>query len=456
MRTTARSTAPAEADYADAAEVCERLGIELFAANFAAEYWDNVFAAFLADYRAGRTPNPDVLCNREIKFRLFVDYAAELGYPLVATGHYARRSPLGEPFRLFRGVDRNKDQTYFLQAVPTEQLTGCIYPIGDMTKPALRQRAEAAGLPVHDKKDSTGICFIGERRFADFLARYLPDDPGPVLDMEGTTLGEHRGLAWFTIGQRQGIGIGGQAGRAEKPWYVARKDRDGNALYVTQNECDLLSRQLRGSSLNRIAGELPERCTAKTRYRQPDQPCSVDVAGNTVTVTFEAAPTRHHARAVRRLLSRRGMLGRCPHRPHRQGLFVNLEPLTAVSPLDGRYRSRVAHLAEHVSEFALIRYRVRVEVEWFVFLAGLDEVAELPSCGHCHAGAIARHLEGFLAPGCSHRAGDRGPHQPRREGRGVFRQGQGGRHCGALNRTSSSSTSPAPPRTSTISPMPSC
>ena len=277
----------AEADYADAAEVCERLGIELFAANFAAEYWDNVFAAFLADYRAGRTPNPDVLCNREIKFRLFVDYAAELGYPVVATGHYARRSPLGEPFRLFRGVDRNKDQTYFLQAVPREQLEACIYPIGHMEKPALRQRAEAAGLPVHDKKDSTGICFIGERRFADFLARYLPDDPGPILDMDGTALGEHRGLAWFTIGQRQGIGIGGQAGRAEKPWYVAGKDQDSNALYVTQNECDLLSRQLLASGLNRIAGELPERCTAKTRYRQPDQPCSVDVAGDSVTVTFE-------------------------------------------------------------------------------------------------------------------------------------------------------------------------
>ena len=277
----------AEADHADAAEVCERLGIELFAANFAAEYWDNVFAAFLADYRAGRTPNPDVLCNREIKFRLFVDYAAELGYPVVATGHYARRSPLGEPFRLLRGVDRNKDQTYFLQAVPSEQLKACVYPIGHMEKPALRQRAEAAGLPVHDKKDSTGICFIGERRFADFLARYLPDDPGPILDMEGAALGEHRGLAWFTIGQRQGIGIGGQAGRAEKPWYVARKDQDSNALYVTQNDRDLLSRQLRASGLNRIAGELPERCTAKTRYRQPDQPCSVDVAGDSVTVTFE-------------------------------------------------------------------------------------------------------------------------------------------------------------------------
>lgn len=277
----------AEADYADAAEVCERLGIELFAANFAAEYWDNVFATFLADYRAGRTPNPDVLCNREIKFRLFVDYAAELGYPLVATGHYARRGPLDERFRLFRGVDRNKDQTYFLQAVPTEQLEACIYPIGHMKKPALRQRAEAAGLPIHDKKDSTGICFIGERRFADFLARYLPDDPGPILDMRGTALGEHRGLAWFTIGQRQGIGIGGQAGHAEKPWYVAAKSQDGNVLYVTQNERDLLAHELRASELNRIAGELPERCTAKTRYRQPDQPCRVEVAGDSVQVTFD-------------------------------------------------------------------------------------------------------------------------------------------------------------------------
>ena len=278
----------AEADYADAAGVCERLGIELHTANFAAEYWDNVFEAFLADYRAARTPNPDVLCNREIKFRQFADYAALLGYERIATGHYARRSAPGEPFRLFKGADAGKDQTYFLQAVPTRDLEGCLFPIGHMTKPDVRKRARNAGLKVHDKKDSTGICFIGERRFADFLARYVDDEPGPMVDADGTVLGEHRGLAFYTLGQRQGLGLGGLRDRPEAPWYVTAKDRAGNRLVVSQCEDHLATRSLKASQLNWIAPPRTGRCHAKTRYRQPDQACEVALDGEGAVVLFDA------------------------------------------------------------------------------------------------------------------------------------------------------------------------
>ena len=279
----------AEADFADAAAVCERLGIELHAANFAAEYWDDVFEAFLAEYRRGRTPNPDVLCNREIKFKLFLDYAAALGFETIATGHYARRSAGGDPFRLFKGADANKDQSYFLQAVPAEQLARCLFPIGDWRKDAVRERARCAGFGVYDKADSTGICFIGERRFADFLARYVGQDPGPILDMAGAALGEHRGLAFYTLGQRQGLGVGGQRGRAEKPWYVARKDAERNALVVTQDERDLATRTLEARDLNWIAAPRAGRCAAKTRYRQADQPCEVSLDGDCAQVLFDAA-----------------------------------------------------------------------------------------------------------------------------------------------------------------------
>ncbi len=282
----------AEADHADGARVCEALGIELHTANFAAEYWDNVFEAFLADYRKGRTPNPDVLCNREIKFKLFTDYAAELGYDTVATGHYARRSETGKPFRLFKGRDAGKDQSYFLQAVPAGRLENCLFPIGDLTKPEVRALARDAGFAIHDKKDSTGICFIGERRFADFLSRYVPADSGPITDTAGTVLGEHRGLAFYTLGQRQGIGLGGMNDRDEKPWYVAAKDMASNTLVVTQDDTDLLASWLTASNLNWISPSPasdqangggsstatgPRQCMAKTRYRQADQPCAVAV-----------------------------------------------------------------------------------------------------------------------------------------------------------------------------------
>lgn len=283
------------ADYADAGDVCRTLGIELATANFSAEYWDNVFEAFLADYRNGRTPNPDVLCNREIKFKLFTDYAAELGFDTVATGHYARRSPPGESLRLFKGCDANKDQTYFLQAVPAAQLDGCLFPVGEFTKQAVRDRARNAGFAVHDKKDSTGICFIGERRFADFLGRYVSASAGPIADTEGAVLGEHRGLAFYTLGQRQGIGIGGIRGRDERPWYVAAKDMDTNTLIVTQDESDLATSWLNAANLNWIspgpsecasAGEALS-CMAKTRYRQPDQPCKVTVDRDRARVVFD-------------------------------------------------------------------------------------------------------------------------------------------------------------------------
>ena len=285
------------ADFGDAAAVCDKLGVELLTADFSTEYWDNVFEHFLADYRAGRTPNPDVLCNREIKFKLFADYARELGFETLATGHYARRSHNGEPFRLLKASDPDKDQTYFLQAVPAERLEGCLFPIGGLAKPEVRERARAAGFEVHDKKDSTGICFIGERRFDDFLARYVRGVPGPIEDVDGTLLGEHRGLPFYTLGQRQGIGLGGISGRGERPWYVAAKDVATNALTVTQDERDLLSPWLEAADLNWISPSMRGsmsgrriqglRCTAKVRYRQPEQPCELAMDGDRLRVVFD-------------------------------------------------------------------------------------------------------------------------------------------------------------------------
>ena len=209
-----------------------------------------------------------------------------LGFDTIATGHYARRSEPGTPFRLHKGVDRDKDQSYFLQAVPSEQLRRCLFPVGHLLKRQVRDRARSAALRVCDKKDSTGICFIGERRFADFLGRYVPTRPGPIVDVDGAELGEHQGLAFYTLGQRQGLGIGGLAGRAEAPWYVAAKDRARNALVVTQNEDDLATTTLEASELNWFAEPRLE-CAAKTRYRQPDQACAVTLDGARATVRFE-------------------------------------------------------------------------------------------------------------------------------------------------------------------------
>ena len=278
----------AEIDRDDARAVCSRLGIMLHEANFATEYWDNVFAQFLAEYAAGRTPNPDVLCNREIKFNLFLDYARLLGADMIATGHYARSTHAQGEFQLLKGVDQDKDQSYFLQAVPTEQLQPCLFPLGELRKDDVRRMAREAGLPVHDKKDSTGICFIGERRFAAFLSRYLPPKEGRIIDAQGETLGTHRGVAYYTLGQRQGLGIGGRANRPEAPWYVVAKDADRNELVASQDQEDLMSQSLIADEMNWLAKvEPPFTCAAKIRYGQADQPCRVTRHGRSVRVDFD-------------------------------------------------------------------------------------------------------------------------------------------------------------------------
>lgn len=272
----------AKADLADAQAVCARLGIKLHAANFAAEYWDNVFEHFLAEYRAGRTPNPDVLCNREIKFKAFLDYATQLGAELIATGHYARiRRTADGQVQLLKGLDPGKDQSYFLSAVHEAQLARSLFPVGELQKSEVRALAAQHGFVTHDKKDSTGICFIGERRFRDFLQTYIPAQPGNIETPEGKVLGQHHGLMYHTLGQRQGLGIGGVRDGNEAPWYVAAKDLARNVLVVVQgNEHPLLyARSLDTAHIDWINVQhptLPLRCRAKTRYRQPDQDCLVE------------------------------------------------------------------------------------------------------------------------------------------------------------------------------------
>ncbi len=282
------------ADLEDADQVCESLGIKLTVANFAAEYWDNVFENFLHEYARGRTPNPDVLCNREIKFKQFINYAQELGGDFIATGHYVRTSNTDDTFRLHKGSDSNKDQSYFLQAVPVKQLQRCLFPVGAMEKPAVRALAKKSNFDNHRKKDSTGICFIGERRFRDFLQRYLPEEPGPITDSEGVTLGEHTGLPYYTIGQRHGLGIGGIRGQPEAPWYVMEKDRDNNILVVTQAEQDLQQHWLAASELNWLIDDLffPLECQAKIRYRQADQNCRVSRRADGMLLVIFAKPQR--------------------------------------------------------------------------------------------------------------------------------------------------------------------
>ena len=276
------------ADLEDAQRVCDSLNIPLHTANFAAEYWDNVFEDFLRDYRHGRTPNPDVLCNREIKFKQFADYAKHLGGDYIATGHYARIKDSETNPTLLKGVDDNKDQSYFLQAVPRHALVNCLFPLGDWLKRDVREYAEQHGLHNANRKDSTGICFIGERRFADFIDQYISGEPGPMKDTQGRVIGEHSGLHHFTVGQRQGLAIGGLKGRPEKPWYVVRKDTATNSLIVTQNEADLAGTWLHATEANWLVDcDLPITCTAKIRYRQEDQACEVRAASNgTLSVRF--------------------------------------------------------------------------------------------------------------------------------------------------------------------------
>lgn len=279
-------------DLADAQAVCDKLGIHLHTANFAAEYWDNVFEHFLAEYKAYRTPNPDILCNREIKFKAFLDWAIELGADMIATGHYARRGidDMGRA-TLEKGLDGNKDQSYFLHAVGCEQLGKTLFPVGELEKPEVRAIATQHDLATQSKKDSTGICFIGERRFSDFLQQYVPAKPGNIIDTEGNILGQHNGLMFHTLGQRQGLGIGGVAGADDSPWYVVDKDVANNQLVIAQgnNHPRLFSQSLFTQDVHWVSGEapnLPLACKAKTRYRQPDQNCTITREGSGYRVTF--------------------------------------------------------------------------------------------------------------------------------------------------------------------------
>jgi len=286
---------PATQDAADARAIAGSLGIEIHTRNFAAEYWDNVFEEFLDEYRAGRTPNPDILCNREIKFKTFMQHAAALGADKIATGHYVRTDSKDGKSRLLRGRDHNKDQSYFLYAVGHEQLAKTLFPVGELEKPAVREMAEQAGFAVYDKKDSTGICFIGERNFSEFLGQYIPAQPGDIKTPEGQVIGQHQGLMFHTLGQRQGLGIGGVKGFPDAPWYVLHKDLEHNVLYVDQGHEHpwLLSTQLQATQLAWVSGEPPaegQKVTAKARYRQADQAaCVTEIDEKGMTLTFDEA-----------------------------------------------------------------------------------------------------------------------------------------------------------------------
>jgi tRNA-specific 2-thiouridylase len=275
-------------DLIDAAAAADVIGVELGAVNFAAEYRERVFASFLSEYAAGRTPNPDVLCNAEIKFRAFLDHALQLGAQSIATGHYARLRRRDGRIELLRGADGAKDQSYFLHRLTQAQLARVLFPVGDLKKSEVRRLAAEAGLPNHAKKDSTGICFIGERPFREFLNRYLPKTPGPMVSAEGRRVGEHIGLAFYTIGQRKGIGLGG----AGDPWYVAEKRMDANELVVVQGHDHplLLKTALRAEETSWTSGRLPVGSvhTAKTRYRQADATCTVTSTETGIKVDFEA------------------------------------------------------------------------------------------------------------------------------------------------------------------------
>lgn len=284
---------PAEQDADDARQVAERIGIKLYTRNFATEYWDNVFEHFLEEYRRGRTPNPDILCNREIKFKTFLEHAEDLGGDKIATGHYARVDVLDGRWRLLRGRDNNKDQSYFLYTLGQAQLSRTLFPIGEMEKPLVRDMAREAGLPVAEKKDSTGVCFIGERDFKPFLQQYLGAQPGLIETADGQRVGEHDGLMFYTLGQRKGIGIGGMRGADEQPWYVVDKDIPGNRLIVGQGHDHplLLSQALDATELSWTAGEPPNTdrpLTAKIRYRQRDQACRIEsLDGDQAHVVFD-------------------------------------------------------------------------------------------------------------------------------------------------------------------------
>jgi tRNA-specific 2-thiouridylase len=280
-------------DLEDARRVCDHLGVELKTVNLSAEYWDKVFSHFVEVYRRGATPNPDVLCNREIKFRAFLDFATDLGADVIASGHYARIEHCNGRYQLLKGQDRKKDQSYFLCLLDQSQLQRAVFPVGSMYKGEVRELARRFELHNHARKDSTGICFIGERPFKSFLEHYIPRDPGPIFSVEGRELGSHDGLMYYTIGQRQGLGIGGKRHGDGRAWYVAAKDPERNALVVVQGREHpaLYAEQLEAEEVHWISGHapaLPIRCRAKIRYRQADQSCSVDPASRgRVVVRFD-------------------------------------------------------------------------------------------------------------------------------------------------------------------------
>lgn len=281
-------------DLADAQQVCDKLGIELKTVNFATEYWDEVFEVFLSEFKAGRTPNPDILCNKHVKFKAFLNYAIEdLGAEYIATGHYAQVKEDNGNFSLVKGVDPNKEQSYFLYTLGQKALSKTLFPIGEMYKPELRAMAKRAGFDNHKKKDSTGICFIGERKFTEFLQRYLPTQPGEMRTPEGQYIAQHQGLMYYTLGQRQGLGIGGVKNAPDEPWYVLDKDLDNNILLVGQGHDHplMLHNTLEAGQLdwcnNRPLTETIS-CKAKTRYRQADQACTLEPLDNgRCKVSFE-------------------------------------------------------------------------------------------------------------------------------------------------------------------------
>ncbi|WKE67242.1 tRNA 2-thiouridine(34) synthase MnmA [Gallaecimonas kandeliae] len=281
-------------DMADAQAVCDKLGIKLHKINFAAEYWDNVFEYFLAEYKAGRTPNPDIMCNKEIKFKAFLNFAADaLGADYIATGHYVRRRCHEGHWQMLRGLDANKDQSYFLYTLGEEHIAQTLFPVGDLPKPEVRKIAEQQGLITAKKKDSTGICFIGERKFKDFLQRFLPAQPGDIETPQGDVIGRHEGLMYHTLGQRKGLGIGGMKDAGDEPWYVVDKDVARNVLIVGQGHDHplLFSDGLIATQLDwvdRKGPQGPVKITVKTRYRQQDIPCTVQPLENgDVKVLFD-------------------------------------------------------------------------------------------------------------------------------------------------------------------------
>lgn len=278
-------------DWADVRAVCGKLNIPHYSVNFADKYMDRVFKYFLAEYKAGRTPNPDVLCNREIKFGPFADYAQKLGADFIATGHYCGTLHVGGRTRLMRGADRSKDQSYFLNQVAERRLANVMFPLADIDKSEVRAIAEREGLVTARKKDSTGICFIGERKFREFLSHYLPARPGDITDLCGNVIGRHNGLMYYTLGQRRGLDIGGRAGYGQNRWYVVHKDLRQNALRVSCGEGEeLFADSCEVSGMN-IIGDLGEctqmRLTAKTRYRMPDVPVTVTLVGDRAHIAFD-------------------------------------------------------------------------------------------------------------------------------------------------------------------------